>query len=51
MFLELNNQRNQLINIYLYLLNRKYLKNNYVFEIKFKTLIACQFLPFRMIDN
>ena len=37
--------------IYLYFLKRKYLKNKYIFEIKIKTLIIYQFLPFRMIDN
>ena len=37
--------------IYLYKLKRKYLKNKYIFEIKIKTLITYQFLPFRMIDN
>ena len=36
---------------YKYLFIENTLKNNYVFEIKYKILIIYQFLSFRMIGN
>ena len=44
-------RENHFINIHLYFLKIKKLKNKNILEIKYKTFNIYQFLPFRMIDN